>query len=216
MKKTLTILTIAILAILAFTSCVNAASIVTSAEKVDTEKPVTVTVKFDNPVRAVELNLKYDTNLFTYVSSDLGALGGSAKDLGGGVLRVAKFGQDGASTSEIKFNFTAKTSAGTGNFEIEPDTLITDTNDAVPAAATVAIVAPTPGGNPTTPTDPTTPTNPTTPKDNEEEKQPESETPVDKNGNPIKGLPNAGAPVFVGAIALIFIAGTVLVIRNRK
>lgn len=207
MKKTLTILTVLAVMLVAMMGSVSAASMSASNTKVNAGDTVTVTVTFDKAIRALEMDLTYDTSLFKYESASLGDLGGTPKD-NGGTIHIAKFGQDGASTQTVTYTFKALTTAGTGSFAVNADTLVTDTNDTAPAATSVEVVVSTPDPEPDPEPEP------------EPDPDPDSE-PGDKNivgtdGKTVTELPKTGAPIFVGAIALIVVAGAVLVIRNRK
>ncbi len=202
MKKSLTILTILAIMLVAMVGSVSAASMSASNTKVNAGDTVTVTVTFDKAIRALEMDLTYDTSLFKYESASLGDLGGTPKD-NGGTIHIAKFGQDGASTQTVTYTFKALTTAGIGSFAVNADTLVTDINDTAPAATSVEVVVSTPDSDPTPDPDPT-------------KNETKNETPVDKKGNPITEITKAGTPVFAGAIALIIVAGAVLVIKNRK
>ena len=205
MKKSLTILTIAILAIVAFASCVNAASVKVTPAQAKVGDTVTVTVHSDTPCYGVQFNMTYDSTRFEYAGNTAGAIVSASN----GEL-ICSYSNVAAPTNDVSLTFTVISEApvGTGDFAIS-GTEFTDTKGDVTGeavtepTATVEIAAPSGEGN--QPTDPTTPTEPTTPT-----------TPVDKKGNPITEITNAGTPIFAGAIALIAISGAVLIIKNRK
>lgn len=213
MKKT--IITIAILATMVvalFATTVNAASIKAEGTiKEGTTGTVTVTIKTNEKVNGAVFKLNYDAEKFDYVkdSENGGTLPVVATDTGSYVKVVAVDALGKAEpTDTLTFQFTAKNTLKEGDkadftiteTEFDPEEDVTvDT-----ATITVAKADTTKPTEPTNPTDPTNPSKPTTPD-------------KDTNGKPIEGdLPQAGVPMFVGAIALIVVAGAVLVVRKRK
>ena len=212
MKKSLTILTIAILAIMTFAGFVNAASVTvspTNVQKVEAGETVSVTVNFA-ACKGYTFDLTYDSASFTYVSATKGA---SVNDEVPGTLSIGQIDASGSLTSvQITFR-TLKAIDATQAFSVSKLKLSGATDDATVNGSLVV-----------TPEEPGTP-----PSGGEQggEKTPgagsgnadsgsSTSGKVDKNGNEITEIPNAGAPIFVGAVAIILVAGAVLVIRNRK
>ncbi len=217
MKKSLTILTIAILAIVAFASCVNAASVQASTTNVNVGDTVTVTVKTDKQFEGTSFTLTFDASKFEYQSASCVDANGATLNFENNTSKAAEgevFIQaySGSLTSDtVVVTFKALAATEGASFDVKNLILSgTDAEELTNNPVTIAVATDNggqQGGN-------------TEGQGNQGEgtgtSTQGSETPVDKNGNPIKGLPNAGTPIFVGAIALIVVAGAVLVIRNRK
>ena len=208
MKKTLTILTIAILAILAFTSCVNAASVTASATEAKQGDTVTVSVKTDASLMGVQYDLKYDTTRFKFEADKLPA-GVQANDANG-VITYSYVGAVTTTSPALTFTVLKEAPVGNGDFSIS-STEFTDANgelvkEDVTAPSTVVKIVESTSLEPTKPEDQSTTETPEK-KDNGI---------VGTNGKTIKELPKTGTPIFVGAIVLIVIAGAVLVVKNRK
>ena len=213
MKKT--ILGIAILAIvlIMMMGSVNAASLTASSEKVSKGEMVTVTVNME-PSRATEVNLKYDANVFEYVSSSAAMVTDE-----NGSLIATYLTADGVSTiSQMSFTFKAKENSEGANFAVTGFT--TDvTGDTVGNDVTVVVAD---AEQPVEPTNPQQPVNPEQPSNgsNNEENGNGTTTTTEENaivgtdGKVITKLPQTGTPVFVGAIALIVVAGAALVVRK--
>ena len=209
MKKSLTILTIAILAIVAFASCVNAASVTTSATQVKVGDTVTVTVKTENQVTAMEFEVAYDASKYEYVSAS-GAFEKIDEDKITGKVFVQAYNAEKTSDSvTLTFKALAATEGTGETFTVNDFKIVGAAQEALSNnPATVVVEAAkgddegdnTQGGSQG--------------GDNETEKN--YETKKDKNGNDINELPKTGTPIFAGAIALIAISGAVLVIKNRK
>ena len=208
MKKTLTILTIAILAILAFTSCVNAASVTASATEAKQGDTVTVSVKTDASLMGVQYDLKYDTTRFKFEADKIpGTV--KAHD-NGGTITYSYVGETTTTSPALTFTVLADAPVGNGDFQIS-GTEFSDVNgelvkEDVTAPSTVVKIVESTSLEPTKPEDQSTTETPEK-KDNGI---------VGTNGKTIKELPKTGTPIFVGAIVLIVIAGAVLVVKNRK
>ena len=204
MKKSLTILTIAILAIVAFASCVNAASVSATPAQAKQGDTVTVSVSTEATLMGVQYDLTYDTAKFKFESDKLPA-GVQAHDNGGSIT-YSYVGTVTKTSPALTFTVLADTPVGKVDFSIS-NTEFTDANgelvkeDVTTPSTTVAIVE--------TKTEEPTKTENTTP-------EPGGENVVGTDGKPVTELPKTGTPIFVGAIALIVVAGAVLVIRNRK
>ena len=218
MKKILLSLIATLVVLLVATTSVNAASLSVPSQ-VKEGDIVTVTVNFNDPIRALEINLKYDITKFDYQSVNLGGLGeGKANEIEAGVLRVVKLGLEGATTSSVTFTFKAKSNVtGSGEFSVVDGTLITDTDKEIPAAKSIEITAPVIEPSETDPTDPT-PTDPAGSENNGKGKDTDSdEKYIDDNGNEITEITQAGNTYFVGvAIALVALVSGALVVRKIR
>ena len=210
MKKSLTILTIAILAIVAFAGFVNAASVdvsPTNVQKVEAGETVSVTVNFAKTT-VVKLKLAYNPEYFECISKSGDEIT-SVNTNTSGVVGVTNMGNLTSVTLQFK---ALKTVDATQQFNLTELDIGSDVSDDATASGSLVI----------TPAEETTP--PAGDQDTGSGNQgggngsesSETEVPVDKKGNPITEIDNAGTPVFAGVIALIVIAGAVLVIKNRK
>ncbi len=220
MKKSLTILTIAILAIVAFASCVNAASVTVSpsgVEKIAKDQLVTVTLTTIK-CQGVQFHMDFNKDDFVYSSKGSNVL--AVNDQTPGTVFVSAMNLDGMTETTLTFKALHDIVVPEGQKEATLPFSVTgiQVSQAEGSESTTAsgslVITPTTG-------EPITPpagddNNTSTGGGNGGAGSSESETPVDKNGNPIKGLPNAGTPIFVGAVALIAVAGAILVIKNRK
>ncbi len=209
MKKSLTILTILAIMLVAMTSSVFAATATVdpaSTQKITAGQQVKVTVN-SGEGRGVSYDFAYDASKFTYdeatEKNDTTIQSVNSEKAGELTVVALSTTQTLIFTAKEDIEIPAGGEALTFAFKAT-NIHVSGTTERPEATATLTV---NPAGSPT-PTDPT--------KDPAEEEQIESETLVDKNGNPINGLPNAGTPIFVGAIALIVVAGAVLVIKNRK
>ena len=233
MKKTILGVAILAMVLIVMIGSVNAASVTANNKEVKKGEMVTVSVNTGKPVMAIEFELKYDAEKFEYVGASAGSLGTPSVTVNNGVATVAIAASDGKSTtSSVTLNFKAKETTEGKSFTVS--NLITDvTSETITnATTTVKIVEdttekpeePTTPSNPDTtekPEEPTTPSNPDTPSTEEKQEtttinSQKANEKVGTNGEVIKKLPQTGTPVFIGAVALIAIAGVVLVVRKTK
>lgn len=212
MKRT--ILGVAILAIvlIMMMGSVNAASLTASSEKISKGEMVTVTVNME-PSRATEVNLKYDADVFEYVSSSAAMVTDE-----NGSLIATYLTADGVSTiSQMSFTFKAKENSEGANFAVTGFT--TDvTGDTVTNNVTVVVAD---VEQPEEPVDPQQPVNPEQPGNGSNNEgngttTTEKDTIVGTDGKVITKLPQTGTPVFIGAFALIVVAAAILVVRKVK
>ncbi len=222
MKKSLTILTIAILAIVAFTSCVSAAEVKVQPEttqKITKGDVVEVTVN-TVPGQGIGFFMDYDKTNFKCVSESTDTMivtvGPASRP---DSVKVASFKLSGTMSS-VTLKFEALNDivvpAGEQNKVLSFDVVDLEVSEATQAEATEAtgtltVTATTPGSTEGEGTG-----SGNTGAGNGGSGSSESEVPVNKKGETITEIDNAGTPVFAGVIALIVIAGAVLVIKNRK
>ncbi len=211
MKRT--ILGVAILAIvlIMMMGSVNAASLSASSEKISKGETVTVTVNME-PSKATEINLTYDADVFEYVSSSSSIMVTDEK----GSLIATYLTSDGEATiSQMSFTFKAKENSEGANFAVTGFT--TDvTGDTVGNNVTVVVKDEEKPVEPVNPEQPTNPEQPANGNDTTTKTETNGSAIVGTDGKVIKKLPQTGTPVFVGAIALIVVAGAVLVARKAK
>ena len=148
MKRTIIGIAVLAIVLIIMMGSVNAASLTTSSDKVSKGENVTITVNME-PSRATEVNLKYDANIFEYVSSSASMVTDE-----NGSLIATYLTPDGTTTiSQMTFTFKAKENSEGANFEVTAFT--TDaTGDTVNNTVTVAVADPEPSVDPEQPTDP--------------------------------------------------------------
>ena len=230
MKKTLTILTVLVIALVAMVGSVNAAATL-SVDKTEAHKGDTVIVTL-SPVEGAEsceFQLTYDTSKFEFKGTTSDLAMASAKD---GVVYYSYVGALKPTKSfGIEFKVLDDAKVGDGAFTVNSDSLELSTGEALGSGSVkVAIVEepqPTASAEPTE--EPTS--NPTVkPTDDgskgsnndgtktETEKQTETEKAAEEAELTEKPstLPQTGAPVYVGAIALIVVSGALVVRKIRK
>ena len=225
MKKTLTILTIIAIALVAMMSSVNAATV--SASPAETTKlsvgdTVTVTIGTEG-AEGLQFDLAYPAG-FEYVKATASATCDVRQDAGS--LGIATF----ANSVTVTFKATEEMVAGEENLVKEfvvSNYKASGTDDRAGATATVTIKAeepapseepsPSPSGNPGEGSGEGSGENPTGDKTSP---SPSSKTDEDgvegTNGEELNELPKTGAPIYIGAIAVIVLAGAVLVVRKIR
>lgn len=214
MKKVMIGIAILAMVLIIMMGSVNAASLTTSGEKVSKGETVTITVNME-PSRATEVNLKYDANIFEYVSSSDSIM---VTDKGGEII-ATYLTPDGTSTiSQMSFTFKAKENSEGANFEVTGFT--TDVKgDTVNNNVTVVVADKEVPVDPDQPTNPDQPVNPDQPSDNGD-KVTTTETNdneiVGTDGKVITKLPQTGAPIFVGIVAIIAVGVIALVVKKTK
>ena len=221
MKKTLTILAIVVVALVAMMSSVNAASVnvqPTNVQIVKAGEEVTVTVGFA-ACKGITFDLTYDSDNFEYKSSNArvnaetaGKLTAGNIDAGGNLTSVTfkfKALKDITATPKAFSATNMKLSGGTDDSTAAGSLVITP---ATTEPTTEPTDKPTTGGETTKPGD-------TTGKPAASTESPatsEEETVVGTNGKAITKLPQTGAPVFIGVIALVAVVGAVFAIRKIR
>ena len=207
MKKT--ILGVALIAMLLITmmGSVNAASVSAPAE-VKKGETVAVTVSMASPVKAVEFEMKYDASKFEFTGATAGALGKASASATNGVVTVAIAASDGVSTTEtVTLTFTALAETEAKGFTIS--NVVSDTDNTITnATASTAVVEDVV----VDPEEPETPGNDNENKEPVKDEKPATDGKVGTDGT----IYQAGTPVALGAIALIVVAGVVLVARKTK
>lgn len=211
MKKT--ILGVALIAMLLITmmGSVNAASVSAPAE-VKKGETVAVTVSMASPVKAVEFEMKYDASKFEFTGATAGALGKASASATNGVVTVAIAASDGVSTTEtVTLTFTALAETEAKGFTIS--NVVSDTDNTITnATASTAVVEDVV----VDPEEPETPGNDNENKEPVKDEKPATDGKVGTDGKVITTIYQAGTPVALGAIALIVVAGVVLVARKTK
>ena len=213
MKRTIIGIAVLAIVLIIMMGSVNAASLTTSSDKVSKGENVTITVNME-PSRATEVNLKYDANIFEYVSSSASMVTDE-----NGSLIATYLTPDGTTTiSQMTFTFKAKENSEGANFEVTAFT--TDaTGDTVNNTVTVAVADPEPSVDPEQPTDPEQPSN-----DSDNTNTENNTSTTGTNGNEIVGtdgkvitkLPQTGTPVFIGVAAIIALGVVVLVVKKVR
>jgi len=220
MKKTIfTITLIAIFFIIAMVGTVNAASVTASETEVNKGETVTVTIKTDAKIKSSDFGLKYDPAKFEYVSISTTLAGPLANNMAAeGVVYVAvsdPLEENATDTISLTFRAIADVSADEEvTFSVveytnnEGETLTSD-------SAKVTILKPVeePPVDDPVDSDPTVdPDKDTTPDADKDEK----DELIGTDGKPITKLPQTGTPVYMVAIALVVVAGAILLIRRVK
>ena len=208
MKKSLTILTILAIMLVALTSCVSAASVTvspTDIQKVEEGETVTVTVNFAQ-TKAITFTVNYDSANFEFVSTTAA----SSHVVQPGEVNIGDYG-----STSVNLTFKALKAIDVNQqfqvTKIDPGSAVQEDS-----TATGSLVITPSAEEPITPPAGGEQGGETTPGGGNDSESSETEVPVDKKGNPITEITNAGTPIFAGVIALIVVAGTVLVIKNRK
>ncbi len=232
MKKTLTILTILAIALVAMMGSVNATTDFVGSGDAVVGGIVSVTIKVPDaaPIGSLDSKVTYDTNLLTYTGckfDNASKLSADAIDRNG-TIQISAFamGDGGMATfTYATLNFTAK-APGVAKFTILDGSFDTNTHETLGNnEVTVNITAPTtepttdPTGDPTDAPATTTPSTPgsTNGKSDDTSKPAEKEGEfVGTDGKTHSTLPNTGAPVYIGAGVVIALAGAALVIRKIR
>ncbi len=214
MKKILLSLIATLVVLLVATTSVNAASL-SAPSQVKEGDIVTVTVNVDETSELVQFVMTYDSSVFEYVEGSATGIGGSPTvgipQLGTIKYVVTKVGNKTEGTVTLQFK-ALKTSAAVpftiSNFVSEPE-------QSAPSAASVSVVEKETGNPPAGGSETENPTGDTETEtgSGEEEKEKESGK-VGTNGKVITEIPQAGAPVIVGAIVLVVVAGAVVATKK--
>lgn len=216
MKKTLTILTIIAIALVAMMSSVNAATFTASpAETTKLSAGDTVTVTLGTTgASGIQFDLAYPAG-FEYVKAEGASICEVNTDTAG-QLTVLNFGSDKVViTFKATQEMTADKEALVKEFTVSnyQASDVEETTTSGVAKVTINPVAnpdPSPSGDPDPKPSPSEVPSPS----------PSSETEGDgvegTNGDELNELPKTGAPVYVGAIAVIVLAGAVLVVRKIR
>lgn len=213
MKKTLfktTILAIILVAAILGTT-VNAGS-VTAPETVKAGEEVIVNINVDTAIENADITMEYDASKLAYKGTNAGAnmlVQVNADEAGKLVIAVAG-GDNTTKTISVTFtaskDFTGEAGIKVASFEANTNETLTNTQVTVKAEEIK------------TPDDDKKP--------GEDEKDPSKDpdkkptkptTPTGTDGKPITKLPQTGAPVFAGAIALVVLtAGAIILVKRVK
>ena len=221
MKKTIVVVAILAMVLITMMGSVNAAS-VTANKEVQKGETVTVTVNMA-ATSAVQFEMPYDNTKFEFVGASAGALGNDVGAANGGVVNVAAFAVDGkATTTSVTVTFKALATTEGEKFTVNG--LVTESGETIAnSTVTVKVTAPVevkPGT--TTPSTDDKQQGTTTPSTNGEQQgttTTDSQSvngKVGTDGKVITKLPQTGAPVFIGVVAIIAVAGVALVVRKAK
>ncbi len=226
MKKTILGIMLTLALVLALVGNVNAASVSASATEVKAGETVSITVKVnkDKPTDGMQFDLKFDPDYFKYESTTTGLDQNTIndQDVANGNLIVWTYSSDGTTTEEVVVTFTAlkDTTADSedfvvSNFESSADISETLEENTVKVTVKTPVEDDPTTDDPTTddPTDDPTTDDPTT--DDPTTDDPE-EGPTGSNGEPVDKIPQAGAPIYAGVVAVMVVAGAILLVRKIR
>lgn len=226
MKKTIIGVAIIAMFLITMMGSVNAASMTASTNQVEVDKGVSVVIKTDVTMKAVQFKLNYDTSKFDYTgyTSAAGTTATVTKTAEGLTFALANSAAPEDAKS-ITLNFTAK--AETANVNEETFTISgfkagtsTEKDNNINATTTVKVVAATTPVEPEKPGDVTDENNTPAGEENKDNGTTTTETnnsgKVSTNGKVITKLNQTGAPLFIGAAVVVALAGAVLVVRKAK
>lgn len=125
MKKSITIITIALLAILALATSVNAANLQVSKTDVKAGDTVEVTLKLDSASHSLEYELTYDADLFEYTSHTTPEGWSMAVGTKTAGLVIVSGASATNTTDKMTITFTAKKD---GSASFKADELVTEEN----------------------------------------------------------------------------------------
>lgn len=217
MKKTLTILAILAVALVAMMGSVNAATVSvqpTNVQVVNPGETVTITIKMDQPSKGFSCVLHYPAEIFDFEDADCMVNSSIAGQVNIGVLDVT--GKGTAQTATIKLKVKeSQTINTTQTFNVSDIDISNTDNDDQPTSGQLIITTtpegPTPGEGTTTPEG-----KPANPEDTQSTPV-ESEGPVvGTDGKVITRIPQTGAPVFIGAGVLLVVAGTLFAVKKLR
>lgn len=223
MKKTILVTILVAVMLLAAVSTVNAATVSISDKTVKEGDTVTVTVKTDKDIKSSSLNVNYDASKFEYVSASTGDLGNAMINSKlENTVRISV--ADPANTTKtITVTFRAKKDvASDENVEFSVTNYVNNENEELTASVVSVKVIEAeeqekPGDNTEKPGDNTQVPDDNTQKPGDNTQKPGDNKPTDINGKPIEDHPQTGAPLYIGAVAVIVMAlGTMLVVKKSK
>lgn len=209
MKKTLfktTILAIILVAAILGTT-VNAGS-VTAPETVKAGEEVTVNINVETAIENADVTMEYDASKLTYKGTSAGAnmlVQVNADEAGKLIIAVAG-GDNTTKTVSVTFtankDFTGDAGVKVTSFEANTNETLANTSVTVKAAEETKDPSKDPDKDPV----------------KDPDKKPEKPTnPTGTDGKPITKLPQTGAPVFVGAIALVVATlGAIVLVKRVK
>lgn len=210
MKKTLfktTILAIILVAAILGTT-VNAGS-VTAPTTVKAGEEVTVNINVDTAMTNADITMEYDASKLAYKGTNAGAnmlVQVNADEAGKLVIAVAG-GDNTTKTVTITFtankDFTGDAGIKVTSFEANTNETLANTEVTVKAAEETKDPAKDPDKDPS--------------KDPDKKPTEGDKKPTGTDGKPITKLPQTGAPVFAGAIALVILtAGAIVLVKRAK
>lgn len=209
MKKSLlktTILAIILVAAILGTT-VNAGS-VTAPETVKAGEEVTVNINVETAIENADVTMEYDASKLTYKGTSAGAnmlVQVNADEAGKLIIAVAG-GDNTTKTVSVTFtankDFTGDAGVKVTSFEANTNETLANTSVTVKAAEETKDPSKDPNKDPV----------------KDPDKKPEKPTnPTGTDGKPITKLPQTGAPVFVGAIALVVATlGAIVLVKRVK
>lgn len=218
MKKTIVGVAILAIALIVMMGSVNAASVTVDKTEVKKGDIVTISINIDKQVNGIQFNVSYNPNNFEYIGTDTGALAPEENASNGLVKVVASSGSKTANKATLTFKALADTQGEdfvVSNFKAEGEAL-NNNSVKVKVSTTPVVEEPTtPDNEGNKPVEGTT-TPVTDKKPQTVETTQKAGEKVGTNGKVITKLPQTGTPVFIGAIALIVVAGVVLVVKKAK
>lgn len=209
MKKSLlktTILAIILVAAILGTT-VNAGS-VTAPETVKAGEEVSVNINVETAIENADVTMEYDASKLTYKGTSAGAnmlVQVNADEAGKLIIAVAG-GDNTTKTVSVTFtankDFTGDAGVKVTSFEANTNETLANTSVTVKAAEETKDPSKDPNKDPV----------------KDPDKKPEKPTnPTGTDGKPITKLPQTGAPVFVGAIALVVATlGAIVLVKRVK
>ena len=228
MKKTLTILTILAVMLVAMMGSVFAASATVepaSTTKITAGQQIKVTVN-SGEGKGVQYNFAYDSAKFTFKEQETRdanpAITAINTQTEGKLVVVAlSTTQTLIFTAKVDVEVPAGEEAVTFPFTAT-DIHVAGTTERPTAEATLTVnpvpVEPTeePSNDPTQKPGTTTPAGDNKGETDNKGTSTEGEEKIGTNGEAIKKLPQTGAPLYIGAIALVVVAGAVLAVRKIR
>lgn len=214
MKKTLTILTILVVALIAMMGSVNAAATLGVKQEGNI---VTVTLSLAEASNKVQFNLTYKNALLTYDSIKVGDLGMVEVNTDeAGLLKIAALGSGNQKANSVTITFKVNEGAegkeadfAISNFKGTTETLV---NTATSLTIEKTSTTPT---TPTTPEQQTPTTTPTTPTQSTQSTNNNSAK-VGTNGKTLTKLPQTGTPLYAVAVAVIVAGVIALAVRKIR
>ncbi len=210
MKKTILGIMLTLALVLALVGNVNAAgSVSASATSVKAGETVEVTVSATASA-GIQFDMEYKTDYFEYVGSNVYGQKSDENDAGG-VVTIMAYSSD-PTVEKVTLTFKALKDTTVDGEAFTVSGFITDddqtlTNDSVVVAVTPA----TPDDDDPTTDDPTT-DDPTT----DDPTTDDPEGPTGSNGEPVDKIPQAGAPIYAGVVAVMVVAGAILLVRKIR
>ncbi len=206
MKKTILVIILVAVMLLAAVSTVNAASVTQSTTQVKEGETVTITVKPTKANNSIQFDIKFDNDKFEYIQAQAGSLTIGEDKAGAnqnGTATVMAYGASDKSAEGITVTFKAKKAADASSIVI---TNFISGSERVENVGTVNFEI-------RADQEPEQPGNTEKPEDTQKPEETEKPTQTQK---PSK-LPQTGTPTYIVAVAVIVIAaGVIFAIRKNK